>query len=71
MANKIYKDHLIVSRPRYDEIEKTWFAYVTISWRGNGHLHIHSLDPPKAFEAKEDATVEGFRLADLWVDHRL
>jgi hypothetical protein len=68
---KLYKSHLIVCRATHSEDNAQWFVSAHISWRVAGHSHLHTLKPATPFETEEDATAEGFRMAELWVDNKL
>jgi hypothetical protein len=70
MANRFQSDYFIVSRAAYDLQKKAWFVHVNISWRSEGELHIHKLSPPKYFDTSAQATDEGFRLADFWINQK-
>jgi hypothetical protein len=71
VANKTYKDHLIVSRPIHNEDDPQWCLFVSISWSVDGNFHTHSLKTRKTFETEEEATDEGLRFGELWVDNKL
>jgi hypothetical protein len=70
-ANQMYKDYLIISRPRHNEVGTEWFVHVTISWQQTANLHFHTLTPQKSFQSEEEASHEGVRLGKLWIEGRL
>jgi hypothetical protein len=70
MANRIYKDFLLVSFPTYDEVKRKWLAQVTISWREQDHFNVHRINPPRGFVHDIEAIEKGFNLGRLWVDQK-
>jgi hypothetical protein len=70
MANRLYKDFLLVSFPTYDAVKRKWLAQVTISWRDQGHFNDHRINPRRGFENDIEAIEKGFNLGRLWVDQK-
>ena len=70
MANRLYKDYLLVSFPKFDEVKRKWLVQVTISWREQDHFTFHRINPPRGFENDIEAVEKGFSLGRFWVDQK-
>jgi|GEM_PF-2873606 hypothetical protein len=63
-----YGIYFLISRPRYDEKLKIWFAYASVSW-SNDKFHYHQLkNLERTFENEEEAFGFGYVAARTWVD---
>ena len=68
MAAILYGICILISRPRYDDKLRVWFAYASVSWDG-AKYHYHQLnDLDKRFESEEEALAFGFVAARAWID---
>jgi hypothetical protein len=68
MSAILYGTYILISRPRYDEKLRVWFAYASISWDGATY-HYHQLNDLKNnFETEEEALAFGFITARDWID---
>ena len=71
MRTKVYKDFTLISRAQLQLTERMWFVTVTIVWPVATKIDLHTLTPLEPFGTEEEAIVEGFYLAECWVDERL
>ena len=68
MATVLYGKYMLISRPRYDENLRVWFAYASTSCYGDT-FHYHQLtDFEKSFQTEEEALASGFVAARSWID---
>jgi hypothetical protein len=71
MRTRLYKEYVIASLPELDISRKVWLIKAAIFWQQNADVHTHSLRPPRSCPTEAEALEEGFRLAELWIDHKL
>ena len=68
MSAILYGTYILISRPRYDEKLRVWFAYASISWDGATYHYNQLNDLKNTFENEEEALAFGFIAARDWID---
>ena len=69
MAYVVYREHIIISTARYDNLSGQWKSNACIIWQGNGTEQTKFLDnSPEIFSRFEDAEEAGVEHSKDWVD---
>jgi hypothetical protein len=71
VAYVVYREHIIISTARYDDMSGLWKLKACIIWQGNGTERVKFLDTsPEIFSRFEDAEESGVEHSKDWVDDK-
>jgi hypothetical protein len=59
--------HILISRPRRDELQR-WIPYASVSWIAGSEVRYHQIKGLNAiFDTEEEALAFGFEVARAWI----
>ena len=68
VAYVVYREHIIISTARYDDMSRQWKLKACAIWQGNGTERVKFFDnSPEIFSRFEDAEAAGVEYSKDWV----